>query len=73
MFNANLPSWERWLRICAGVAMIGYVLWASPVGWQRLAIGGGGIVAILTGTVAFCPVCALAGRGRGAVSKRRPE
>ena len=32
-------------------------------GWASYLLAGGGVVALLTGLVGFCPACALAGRG----------
>jgi hypothetical protein len=57
----NVPSWERVLRVVAGlVAMaIGFSvlggLWGSLV-----AVSAAGIVA--SGLFGFCPMCAMVGR-----------
>ena len=64
LYQKNLPTWERLLRVCMGalVAAAGLDLPpAGPTQWGALA---GGIVFALTGFVGFCPMCALAGRKR---------
>lgn len=57
----NVPTWERVLRVLAGLAV---------VAWSVMAVGGlWGIVAalsaaglVLSGLVGFCPACAMVGR-----------
>lgn len=60
-FVKNLPLWERLLRLLMAGAMLfcAWVLRANPVGW---ALAAGGVVAVLTALVGYCPACALAGR-----------
>jgi hypothetical protein len=58
----NVPGWERTIRIIAGLAMIASGLLALkgfPLGYL---ITASGVVAILTGFLGFCPMCAMAGR-----------
>ena len=62
LFNRNIPSWERALRIIAGIAMAaaGFVWFsASLLGW---GIAGSGIILLATGFTGYCPACAIAGR-----------
>jgi hypothetical protein len=62
LYQKNLPTWERALRVAAAVAMIAYGL----VGLQGLALGwlvaASGVFVGLTGFVGFCPACAMVGR-----------
>lgn len=65
LYVKNLPTWERWLRIGAAVA-IGA---CAAVVWSRLHHGPAAITLLLsaaftaaTAAVGFCPMCALAGR-----------
>ncbi|MBW8886845.1 MAG: DUF2892 domain-containing protein [Fibrobacteres bacterium] len=58
----NVPGVERGIRITLGLAMLVSGLWAlkgSPAGYALAAMGA---VALLTGFVGFCPMCAMAGR-----------
>jgi hypothetical protein len=60
-FAKNLPLWERLLRLfmASGMLFCAWVLRANPVGW---ALAMGGVAAVLTALVGYCPACALAGR-----------
>ena len=57
----NLPTWERSLRIVAGIVVTAYALlrMGEMMSWIILA---GGIGLAVTGIFGFCPACALAGR-----------
>ena len=58
----NLPTWERALRIIAGVAVGAAVaggLTTGTVTWIALATAA---TLVLTAFVGFCPACAMAGR-----------
>ena len=64
LFHKNLPVWERALRSVTGLLMIACGLLApglagSPLGY---IIAAGGVMAILTGFVGYCPACAVVGR-----------
>lgn len=64
LFHKNLPLWERALRSVAGLLMIAFGLLApgfagGPLGY---IIAAGGVMAILTGFVGYCPACAVVGR-----------
>ena len=61
-YRKNLPGWERATRIIAGAAMVAcglLGLQGMPIGYL---IAGTGAVAIMTGFVGFCPMCAMVGR-----------
>lgn len=59
-YRKNLPGWERALRVIVGFASIGFALWQQDlVGW---IVGASGVIAALTGTFGWCPMCAMAGR-----------
>lgn len=62
IYVKNLPAWERWARGIFGIslAMFGATaLWSSPIGWVLM---GSGVIALSTGFVGFCPMCAMVGR-----------
>jgi hypothetical protein len=61
-YRKNLPGWERAMRVVAGGAMIVYGLIGPSAGPVGYALAGAGAVAILTGFVGFCPMCAMVGR-----------
>jgi Protein of unknown function (DUF2892) len=61
-YKKNLPTWERTLRVLAGIAMLACGL----IGLQGMLIGylvaASGVVTMLTGFFGFCPMCAMVGR-----------
>ncbi len=62
LYARNVPKWERAMRVVAGLTMIVFGLLGlagQALGWL---IAGAGVVAMLTGFVGFCPMCAVAGR-----------
>lgn len=61
-FRKNLPGWERALRLAAGLMLIACGLLAFPAAPIGYALAAGGVAAILTGFVGFCPMCAMVGR-----------
>ena len=61
-FKRNVPGWERFVRVAAGLAGAGLALAfaPSPIGmWAGVA---GGVMFAATGLVGFCPMCAMVGR-----------
>jgi Protein of unknown function (DUF2892) len=58
----NVPSWERTLRVVAGVATIAYGLFGLKGTLVGYLVAASGVIIILTGFTGFCPMCALAGR-----------
>ena len=65
-YRKNLPGWERAMRAVGGVVMIAYGLLGPAAGMPGTMAGyliaGTGAVAVLTGFVGFCPMCAMVGR-----------
>ena len=61
-YRKNLPGWERAMRGATGVVMIGYGLLGMPGAIAGYSIAGAGAMAILTGFIGFCPMCAMIGR-----------
>lgn len=62
MFRRNLPGWERLVRAGLGIGLIAAAVPSWP-GWLAVALGCAGVAAMLTASIAWCPACALAGRG----------
>lgn len=60
MFAANVPTFERLVRIALGLAVAGFALFglAAP----SLLVAMLGFCFAATGLIGFCPACALAGR-----------
>ena len=61
-YRKNLPGWERTMRVVGGVVMIAYGLMAMSGMTAGYLIAATGAVAIATGFVGFCPMCAMVGR-----------
>ena len=62
IYTKNVPPVERTLRVLVGFALIALGLVGmkgTPLGY---ILAASGVVALLTGFVGFCPMCALAGR-----------
>jgi len=61
-YPKNLPVWERVARVVVGLSVLAWGL----VGLRGLPLGTLiallGLVALGTGFVGFCPMCALVGR-----------
>ncbi|MCY1359496.1 hypothetical protein D9M68_708520 [compost metagenome] len=61
-FQKNLPTWERALRLCVGLAVAvgALLLLVDPtIKWGTVAAG---VVFACTGFIGFCPMCAMFGR-----------
>lgn len=61
-FKANLPGWERTIRVVTGLVLTGITYLYSTAMWMD---GAGIVVGIIlagTGFLGFCPMCAMAGR-----------
>lgn len=61
-YRKNLPGWERVMRSAGGVAMIAVGLLGLPGTVGGYVLVATGVVAIVTGFVGFCPMCAMVGR-----------
>ena len=62
LYQKNLPKWERALRLCIGLVIVGvgFMVPMDPaVKWTALI---GGVVFACTGFIGFCPMCAMFGR-----------
>jgi len=56
MSQLNVGNIDRMLRILLGIVLIGLAAWGTIGAW-----GYAGIVPVLTGMAAFCPVYRLLG------------
>ncbi|MBR0820751.1 DUF2892 domain-containing protein [Bradyrhizobium liaoningense] len=67
LYRKNIGGLHQAVRVAAGiaVAVAAFVYLAGATAWL-LALGGAGFA--LTGLVGYCPICAMAGIGRGGVS-----
>ena len=54
MSQLNVGNIDRMLRILLGIVLIGLAAWGTIGAW-----GYAGIVPVLTGMVAFCPIYRL--------------
>jgi hypothetical protein len=61
-FKPNLPTWERILRAVVGVLLFIGALTVPMPAWAMWMFAVAGITLLLTAMIAFCPLCALAGR-----------
>jgi len=61
-YRKNLPGWERAMRTVGGILMIAYGLLAMSGMTSGYVIAATGAVAIATGFLGFCPMCAMVGR-----------
>jgi hypothetical protein len=66
-YRKNIGGLHQAVRVALGaaVAIAALVYLAGAVAWL-VALGGAGFA--LTGLVGYCPMCAMAGVGRGGVS-----
>lgn len=67
IYPKNVPNWERVLRIIAGIALVGVaVIGQMQSGSQPMLVTAAllisAFVAVATGFVGWCPMCALVGR-----------
>jgi alanine-alpha-ketoisovalerate/valine-pyruvate aminotransferase len=69
----NVPSWERFARSIAGIAMIACGLLGLPGLTIGYVVAASGLITMLTGLVGFCPMCAMAGRKIQATLKNRDK
>jgi hypothetical protein len=63
LYRKNVGMVERVVRILAGCSLMvgGYIVFGrSALAWVA---GASGLIAIATGSVGFCPACAMLGRG----------
>ncbi|MBR1176107.1 DUF2892 domain-containing protein [Bradyrhizobium sp. KB893862 SZCCT0404] len=67
LYRKNIGGLHQAVRLATGiaVAIAAFVYLAGAAAWL-VALSGAGFA--LTGLVGYCPMCALAGIGRGGVS-----
>ena len=60
----NVPSWERMLRIGAGIGLgvLGVVLIADTLLVLGIVFTASGAGLAVTGMIGWCPACAMVGR-----------
>ena len=61
-FAKNVPVVERWIRTALGIGMLYagiFTLKGMPMGYL---IAASGLIAVATGFMGFCPMCAMVGR-----------
>lgn len=66
-YRKNIGGMHQAVRIAVGAAVVvaAFVYLAGATAWL-VALGGAGFA--LTGLVGYCPICAMAGIGRGGAS-----
>ncbi|WP_128925232.1 YgaP family membrane protein [Bradyrhizobium guangxiense] len=66
-YRKNIGGLQQTVRIALGVAVAAaaFVYLAGATAWL---VALGGVVFALTGLVGYCPMCAMAGIGRGGAS-----
>jgi hypothetical protein len=57
----NVPTWERVLRVVAGLAVVAWSVVALG-GWASAAVALSAAGIVLSGLFGFCPACAMVGR-----------
>jgi hypothetical protein len=66
-YRKNIGSLHQVVRVAAGVAVAVAAL-AYLTGAAAWSVALGGVAFAVTGLVGYCPMCAMAGIGRGGVS-----
>ena len=61
-YRKNLGSKESWARVIGGALIVACSLTQIGLTLLGWVLAMGGVVTALTGLVAFCPACAMAGR-----------
>ena len=61
-FIKNVPSVERGIRIVMGLGLLILGLWTLRGSTAGYALTAAGAIALMTGFVGFCPMCAMVGR-----------
>jgi hypothetical protein len=67
LYRKNIGSLHQAMRVALGIALAvaALIYLSSMVAWL---VAAGGVGFALTGLVGWCPMCAMAGIGRGDVS-----
>ncbi|MEO8673886.1 MAG: DUF2892 domain-containing protein [Tahibacter sp.] len=61
-YRKNVGIKERSARIIAGLLMMLWGLVGMHASLLGLLVAGSGLIMILTGSIGYCPACAVAGR-----------
>ncbi|MBL4687982.1 MAG: DUF2892 domain-containing protein [Nannocystaceae bacterium] len=59
----NLANWERMLRVFGGLSVLAAGAFLVEPQWVALAVAASGVGLAVTGAVARCPACMIAGIG----------
>lgn len=66
-YRKNIGGLHQAVRVAVGIAMaVAALVYLTGATAWLVALGGAGFA--LTGLVGYCPMCAIAGIGRGGVS-----
>ncbi|MCK1735094.1 DUF2892 domain-containing protein [Bradyrhizobium sp. 138] len=66
-YRKNIGSLHQAVRVVVGIAVaVGALVYLAGTAAWLVALGGAGFA--LTGLVGYCPMCAMAGIGKGGVS-----
>ena len=65
MFAINEGSWDRWIRVAAGLGILSFTVVGPHTLW-----GLAGLVLVVTGFSGFCPIYRLLGMSTCPVSRR---
>lgn len=66
-YRKNIGGLHQAVRVAVGIAMaVAALVYLTGATAWLVALGGAGFA--LTGLVGYCPMCAIAGIGRGSVS-----
>ena len=61
-FQKNVPGVERAIRIAIGLCLICMGLLFASEAWMKWSAIGAGMIALCTGFIGFCLMCAMVGR-----------
>ncbi len=61
-YQKNVLGIERAIRIAIGLCLVCMALLFAPEAWMKWSAIAAGMIAVCTGFIGFCPMCALVGR-----------
>ena len=62
VYQKNLPQWERWVRVLAGLTLVGWSLLGTSSQLITALTVLSAVFIIGTGFIGYCPACAMVGR-----------
>ena len=62
VYRKNIYRWEQWSRIVAGLAAAAWGVFLASDQLVGYGIAAAGLGLAVTGTVGWCPACAMIGR-----------